>query len=86
MILKIKYQIRKKVNQFTLWNIGYDSDGYDEDKHIWIEYDSPYHDKPRQKEKDIIGQDNIISYFRNINHPLRGFLRVKYDKTTCRIC
>ncbi len=57
------------------WNIGYDADGYDEQKHIWIEYDTPYHKNIRQKTKDIIRQNNIIKYFESINNPLKAFMR-----------
>jgi hypothetical protein len=56
--------------------IGYDADGYDEEKHIWVEYDTPYHLKPKQLEKDLKRQQNIIEYFKKIGNPLNKFLRV----------
>jgi uncharacterized protein YlaI len=57
-------------------DIGYDADGYDEDKHIWVEYDTKYHLRKDQREKDKIRQDNIINHFKKITHPLNKFLRV----------
>ena len=57
--------------------IGYDADGYDDEKHIWAEYDTPYHNKLKQKEKDLIRQNNIIKYFESINKPLQEFIRIK---------
>lgn len=66
--------------------IGYVADGYDKDKHIWMEYDTPYHSRPVQRRKDLIRQNNIIKYFKNINNPLNGFIRVKYNKIITNIC
>ena len=60
--------------------IGYDADGYDQEKHIWIEYDTPYHNGTKQKEKDLIRQNNIIKYFEDKNIPLSEFIRVKDDE------
>lgn len=59
--------------------IGYDADGYDEEKHIWMEYDTPYHNRLQQQKKDLIRQNNIIKYFESINIPLQEFIRVKDD-------
>ena len=51
----------KKLNEYNynfqpkrFFEIGYDSDGYDENKHIWIEYDSLYHRNITQQKKDLI--------------------------------
>jgi hypothetical protein len=62
--------------------IGYEADGYDENRHIWLEYDSPYHSSQRQKSKDLIREKNIINYFETIGKPLVGFVRVNHDLTT----
>lgn len=58
------------------WNIGYDADGYDENKHIWIEYDTSYHQMRIHRHRDLIRQKNIINYFENIGEPLVEFKRV----------
>jgi hypothetical protein len=63
----------------TFMNIGYVADGYDEEKHIWIEFDTPYHRDRYHQKKDIIRQENIIKYFESINNPLKSFVRVKAD-------
>lgn len=62
--------------------LGYEADGYDENRHIWLEYDSPYHSSQRQKKKDSIREQNIITYFEAVGKPLTGFVRVKHDLTT----
>lgn len=49
---------------------GYCADGYDSEKHIWMEFDTPYHKRVGQKEKDLIRQQNIIKYFEEIGEPL----------------
>jgi hypothetical protein len=66
-----------KLNKNNGWNLqhamnggemvicGYMVDAYDKDKHIIIEYDEPFHNRPKRKEKDIIRQNNIINHFRN---------------------
>jgi hypothetical protein len=36
-------------------------DGYDKEKNVVIEYDSKYHSRPSQKQKDLIRQQKIIS-------------------------
>jgi hypothetical protein len=59
--------------------IGYEADGYDKDKHIWYEYDTPYHNALHQQKRDLIRQSNITKYFRDINRPLARFVRVKVD-------
>jgi hypothetical protein len=60
--------------------IGYESDGYDKIKHMWCEFDTPYHKFPGQRKKDLIRQKNIISYFEKLGNPLKEFIRVKSDK------
>jgi hypothetical protein len=40
-------------------------DGYDKEKNIVMEYDSKYHQKPSQKERDLVRQEKII----NVLHP-----------------
>lgn len=62
------------------WNIGYDADGYDEEKHIWVEFDTPYHKAPYQQKKDLIRQQNIIKYFEEIGNPIKEFIRIKADE------
>ena len=62
--------------------LGYEADGYDADRHIWLEYDTPYHSSLRQREKDLIREQNIITHFESIGNPLSGFIRVKHDLTT----
>lgn len=61
-------------------DIGYVADGYDENLHVWIEFDTPYHNDVYHKKKDKIRQENIIHYFESINTPLNAFVRVKSDK------
>lgn len=56
-------------------SLGYVADGYDENKHIWIEYDTEYHKRNYQIKKDLIRQNNIIKYFENIGEPLVEFNR-----------
>ena len=73
--LNMYYSCNFKPKRFL--EIGYDSDGYDEEKHIWIEYDTLYHNKLLQKKKDLIRQNNIIKYFENIKNPLNEFIRIK---------
>ena len=58
------------------FGVGYDADGYDPDKHIWIEYDTPYHSFRCQRERDIIRERRIIKYFEDIGEPLVEFKRV----------
>ena len=60
--------------------IGYYADGYDVEKHIWIEYDTNYHKIFNRQQKDLIRQNNIIKYFEDIGNPLKAFKRVlAYD-------
>ena len=61
---------------YPLMDIGYVVDGYDEEKHIIVEYDTPYHKQHKQKMRDLERQSNIIEYFESLNKPLKGFFRV----------
>mgnify|MGYP001383989416 CR=1 FL=1 len=47
------YQIKTDLDLFYL-------DGYDKEKNIIIEYDTKYHNKPSQKQKDLVRQQKII--------------------------
>jgi predicted RNA-binding Zn-ribbon protein involved in translation (DUF1610 family) len=59
---------------------GYYPDGYDENKHIWIEYDTKYHKFSGQRARDLIRQNNIIRWFEGKGEPLSEFKRVlAYD-------
>jgi TusA-related sulfurtransferase len=62
------------------WDLGYDADGYDKEKHIWYEYDTPYHNHPHMKKKDLIRQTNIIEHFNSIGNPLKHFIRASADE------
>ena len=61
---------------YKIKDMGYVVDGYDKEKHIICEYDTPYHKKPNKIKKDLIRQNNIIQYFESINNPLTSFIRV----------
>jgi len=67
-------------NPKVFMEIGYVADGYDKEKNVWIEYDTPYHNISNQKEKDLIRQKNIIKYFESNQNPLKSFMRIKVDK------
>lgn len=56
--------------------LGYFADGYDETRHIWIEYDTKYHSMLYQQKKDEIRQNNIVEYFQKLGKPLVKFIRV----------
>ena len=60
--------------------IGYEADGYDCNKHIWCEFDTPYHQRIGQQKKDQVRQQNIIEYFEKSGNPLTMFIRVQADK------
>lgn len=68
------------------FEIGYDADGYDEQKHIWIEYDTPYHFNQKQMKKDLERQKNIIEYFEKIGNPLNLFMRVNSKTKEINVC
>jgi len=47
------YQIKTDTDLFYI-------DGYDKEKNVVLEYDSKYHNKRQQKEKDLVRQQKII--------------------------
>ena len=48
------YQVYDDTNLFYI-------DGYDKNKNVVLEYDSKYHLKSKQKEKDLVRQNKIIN-------------------------
>lgn len=68
------------------FEIGYDADGYDSEKHIWIEYDTPYHFNQKQMKKDLERQRNITEHFEKIENPLNLFIRVNSETKKINIC
>ena len=78
-----KYNSENRTNFIPtkFMDIGYYADGYDKTLHEWIEYDTPMHKQIKQKNKDLIRQNNIINYFSSIEHPLIQFTRVKVNKS-----
>ena len=52
-------------------------DGYDKEKNVVLEYDSKYHNKPYQKQKDLLRQQKII----DILNP-KKFWRYNSEKKT----
>ncbi len=64
------------IEGYYLKEQGYYADGYDKEKNIWMEYDTPYHKQPKWKQKDLIRQQNIIKHFEDIGNPLNEFVRV----------
>ena len=61
---------------YMLKEIGYMVDGYDAIEHIVVEYDTPYHVRQKQKERDAKRQNHIIAYFESKQNPLKAFVRV----------
>jgi hypothetical protein len=70
----------KIIQNFQLSEIGYVVDGYDPEKHVIIEYDTPYHFTLKQRNKDAVRQRNIIRYYEAKNNPLNMFVRVRASK------
>jgi len=68
--------------------IGYVADGYDANRHEWIEFDPPHHYyvDGTLKTKDIQRQQNIINHFKSIGTPLKKFIRVKSSKSGDVLC
>ncbi len=62
------------ITEYPLRDLGYIVDGYDLVSNVVYEYDTPYH--RHVKEKDLIRQNNIIDYFKSIDNPLDGFVRI----------
>jgi len=73
---KYNKETNSKYKPKRFFDIGYDADGYDSDKHIWIEYDTDYHKCFGQSKRDKIRQRNIIQHFEEIGEPLVEFKRV----------
>lgn len=53
------YQVYNKTDLFYV-------DGYDVERNVVIEYDSKYHNKPAQREKDLIRQTKIIDILKPV--------------------
>ena len=51
---ELNYQLKIDENLFYL-------DGYDKERNVVLEYDSKYHNKIYQKQKDLIRQEKIVS-------------------------
>lgn len=63
-----------------MMELGYIPDGYDPDRHIIMEIDSPMHLKKTQIEEDRVRQYKICKYFEDKGEPLSQFVRVKVRK------
>lgn len=63
------YQIKTNLDLFYL-------DGYDKEKNVVFEYDSKYHKRPNQKQKDLVRQNKII----NILNPNKFWRYDSVDK------
>ena len=61
---------------FYLKEQGYFADGYDKERRVWLEYDTPYHNRLKQRVKDEERQKNIIEYFERTGNPLSEFVRI----------
>jgi len=68
---------------YFLKDLGYFADGYDKDKHTWIEYDTKYHKRGTQKILDKKREKEIIDHYISIGKPLSQFLR--YDVVNKRL-
>lgn len=67
------------ITNYRLKDIGYILDGYDIVNNVAYEYDTPYHNRLGQKRRDRVRQNNIINYFKQIDNPLKSFIRVNAD-------
>jgi hypothetical protein len=67
------------VHPFYDLKVGYIADGYDYKNHIWFEFDTPYHLRLGQKQKDMKRQKEIIEYYKKINNPLIKFVRIESE-------
>lgn len=65
---------------YEIQQLGYFLDGYDKHNKIVLEYDSCYHERPKQKEKDKIRENEIIKFLKP-----NEFWRYseKYNKPVC---
>ena len=68
------YQIHTDVDLFYI-------DGYDKEHNVVLEYDSKYHSRLGQKEKDLIRQNKII----DILHPKKFWRYDVVNKTTVNV-
>ena len=64
------------IHPFYDFKTGYIADGYDIKNHTWFEFDTPYHSRLGQQNKDIKRQKEIIEYYKKINNPLTKFVRI----------
>ncbi len=59
--------------EFYIKELGYWADGYSKSKNIWIEIDEKRHQRLKQKEKDIMRQQEIEQFLKC------KFIRIKYN-------
>lgn len=64
------------IHPFYDLKTGYIADGYDTKNHMWFEFDTPYHYRLGQQNKDAKRQKEIIEYYKKINNPLTKFIRI----------
>jgi len=57
--------------EFYIKELGYWLDGYDKENNVVYEFDEKYHDNQKQKQKDMLRQQDII------NHLKCKFIRIK---------
>ena len=57
--------------EYYIEELGYWLDGYDKENNIAYEFDEKYHETQKQKEKDIIRQNDIEQYLKC------SFIRIK---------
>jgi hypothetical protein len=65
--------------EYHIKELGYWVDGFDENLNIIFEYDEPIHYRCGNilRKKDLLRQNNIISYFKSIGKPIRF---IRYDE------
>jgi len=56
------WKLQHALNGGEITFIGYSLDAYDKEKNIIVEYDERHHNGIKQKEKDLIRQQNLIDY------------------------
>ena len=57
--------------EFYIKELGYWLDGYDKENNVVYEFDEKYHKNQKQKQKDMLRQQDII------NHLKCNFIRIK---------
>ena len=72
------WNLRHALNEREEWIAGYSLDGYDKENNIVFEYDEPYHNKPKQKKKDLVRQQNIINR-------INPMMFIRYDERNKRL-